>query len=97
MGNEEKKMGELDAILKRAKDLQKSFGGIEKLMDMTEHLTPKDKFIGEIDGVKIEVSSGVSGRAIVIVFDKAEDQSRFYSQLKEQKKTFFQRVFNTNK
>jgi hypothetical protein len=88
---------EYENLLKMKSDLEgmiNNFGGSKEMIDMTQDLLPKDKFNAEIDGINVEVSSGLSGRAIVFVFHNPKDQEKIYAELKENKKGFFKRIFN---
>lgn len=85
---------QLDGLKGALGNLQKHFGDIEKLTAQTQDLLPKDMFKAEIDGHTLEISIGMSGAAIVFNFADKSKCASLFNELKQQKKGFFQRVFN---
>lgn len=88
--------------LKNLKDYQKQledaigeFGSIGKMAELTQDILPKDKFHAQIDGHKMEISIGLSGKAIVFLFQDEIKCASLFSELKSNKQGFFQRIFKT--
>lgn len=75
-------------------ELVANFGDIKKITEMTQDLLPKDKFTAEIDGHTMEVSMGLSGKAIVFNFTDDIKCSSLFNELKQNKQGFFKRIFN---
>jgi hypothetical protein len=71
------------------------YKGLDEVAKMTQDLLPKDKFTADIDSQKLEISIGMSGKAIVFNFDSESKCKELFNDLKEQKQGFFKRFFKS--
>lgn len=86
--------GALKDLQQKLEGMMNQFGGTDQLINTTQDLLPKDKFTAEIDGYHLEVSIGLSGKAIVFNFTDADKCASLFSELKQNKQGFFKRIFN---
>lgn len=76
------------------KRLTEQFGGVTELVNLSQDLLPRDKFTAQIDGHIVEVSIGMSGRAITMMFVDGVKCKETFNELKQNKQGFFKRIFN---
>lgn len=87
----------LNDYKKQLEEAISEFNSVGKLAELTQDMLPKDKFNAEVEGCPAEISLALSGRAMMIQFKNPEDCKRLFLEKKANKKTFFQKIFNTDK
>lgn len=92
MTNEEKVLENMNGLKGNLEELMRKSSELQKF---TQDLLPSDKFTADMDGVDIEVSMAMNGRAIVFSIVNQDECRRIFNEMKQNRKGFFKRIFNT--
>lgn len=95
--NNETPFDTLNGAAEQLKKAMGDFQGIDKITEFAENILPKDKFTAEIDGHKVDVSIGFSGRMIMIEFQDDIKGRSIHAEMKQNTeglKSVIKRIFS---